>query len=364
MPSKLSFKGDPKVSKKRKHASTTQEPTSTSTSHITDEDAWTSPTRPSDLNGPIIIVFPSISVPDSDSPPQSHLSLACDPNGAIYPSPLHNTIESDPATAEPDSIQQVWQCHRLPGSSSSTGKDGKDTARIEISLKAPHGGYLAADSSSGLLSAKREARGLEEGWCVEEVTPTEFEPEQSEDNSQSHSFTHQLMHDSQPRFRFRTLASLPAPKPTNTQFSTGPAQFLNLSSESTKTPEPQARYLSIVQSTTNANAKPLLAASTSSPSDRSTHLILRMQTRFKPNASTSSTSYATSHLDGHPQNTANSNGSTIRSSEKVSRKELEAAVGRNLTDDEMRRLKRARREGNYHEEVLDVRVKGKHDKFA
>lgn len=50
--------------------------------------------------------------------------------------------------------------------------------------------------------------------------------------------------------------------------------------------------------------------------------------------------------------------------EKISRKELEDVVGRRLEDDEVKRLKRARREGDYHETILDVRVKGKHDKFA
>ncbi len=50
--------------------------------------------------------------------------------------------------------------------------------------------------------------------------------------------------------------------------------------------------------------------------------------------------------------------------EKISRKELEEAVGRRLEEDEIKRLKRARREGNYYEAILDVRVKGKHDKFA
>ncbi|KAK3626531.1 hypothetical protein LTR56_018139 [Elasticomyces elasticus] len=49
---------------------------------------------------------------------------------------------------------------------------------------------------------------------------------------------------------------------------------------------------------------------------------------------------------------------------KISRKELEAEVGRSLEDDEVRKLKKARREGNYHEVMLDVKVKGKHDKFA
>lgn len=50
--------------------------------------------------------------------------------------------------------------------------------------------------------------------------------------------------------------------------------------------------------------------------------------------------------------------------EKISRKELEAAVGRRLEDHEVKRLKKARKEGSYHEAILNARVKGKHDKFA
>ena len=53
-----------------------------------------------------------------------------------------------------------------------------------------------------------------------------------------------------------------------------------------------------------------------------------------------------------------------RAREKISRKELEGVVGRRLEEGEVRMLKRARREGNYHEVMLDVKVKGKHDKFA
>jgi protein FRG1 len=50
--------------------------------------------------------------------------------------------------------------------------------------------------------------------------------------------------------------------------------------------------------------------------------------------------------------------------EKITRRELEDMVGRRLEEEEVRRLKRARREGGFHEAVLDVRVRGKHDKFA
>lgn len=74
-----------------------------------------------------------------------------------------------------------------------------------------------------------------------------------------------------------------------------------------------------------------------------TSIRVRMQARFKPRLKASK---------------------EIKAREKISRRELEAAVGRRLEDHEVKRLKRARREGNYHEEVLDVRVKGKHDKFA
>lgn len=70
---------------------------------------------------------------------------------------------------------------------------------------------------------------------------------------------------------------------------------------------------------------------------------IRMQARFKP------------RLKANKEEKAR---------EKISRKELEEAVGRRLDDNEARLLKKARREGNYHEAILDVRVKGKHDKFA
>jgi protein FRG1 len=50
--------------------------------------------------------------------------------------------------------------------------------------------------------------------------------------------------------------------------------------------------------------------------------------------------------------------------EKISRRELEELAGRKLEDDDVKKLKRARREGNFHEALLDVKVKGKHDKFS
>ena len=53
-----------------------------------------------------------------------------------------------------------------------------------------------------------------------------------------------------------------------------------------------------------------------------------------------------------------------KAKEKISRKELEKMAGRTLGEEDVKRLKRARREGNFHETMLDVKVKGKHDKYA
>lgn len=50
--------------------------------------------------------------------------------------------------------------------------------------------------------------------------------------------------------------------------------------------------------------------------------------------------------------------------ERISRRELEEAAGRKLEEHEIKMLKKARREGNYHETLLDIKVKTKHDKFG
>lgn len=74
-----------------------------------------------------------------------------------------------------------------------------------------------------------------------------------------------------------------------------------------------------------------------------TTLRIRMQARFKPRIKASKEEKAR---------------------EKITRAELEAAVGRRLTEDEVKKLKRARREGDYHEVLLDIKVKSKHDKYG
>ncbi|RYC55329.1 hypothetical protein CHU98_g10876 [Xylaria longipes] len=54
----------------------------------------------------------------------------------------------------------------------------------------------------------------------------------------------------------------------------------------------------------------------------------------------------------------------LKEKAKVSRKELEDAVGRRLDEDEVQKLKKARREGDYHEQLLDLKTKNKHDKYG
>ncbi|KAK2742496.1 hypothetical protein FQN57_005387 [Myotisia sp. PD_48] len=77
----------------------------------------------------------------------------------------------------------------------------------------------------------------------------------------------------------------------------------------------------------------------------SSSLRIKMQARFRPKSKSAAARES-------------------KALEKISRKELEAAVGRSLNEDEVKRLRKSRREGNYHEELLNVKVKGKHDKFA
>ncbi|KAH6900643.1 FRG1-like family-domain-containing protein [Thelonectria olida] len=78
-------------------------------------------------------------------------------------------------------------------------------------------------------------------------------------------------------------------------------------------------------------------------SSTTTTFLVRMQARFKPKLRASKEEKAQS---------------------KISRRDLEEAVGRRLDEDEVRKLKRARREGDYHERLLELKVKGKHDKYG
>lgn len=98
------------------------------------------------------------------------------------------------------------------------------------------------------------------------------------------------------------------------------------------------RFLTIVEE----SKVPEIRGDAESVSFNST-LRIRMQARFKPRFKADK---------------------EFESRAKISRKELEKAVGRRLEEDEVKKLKKARVQGDYHEAILDVRVKGKHDKYS
>ncbi|KAK7186946.1 hypothetical protein PSPO01_07075 [Paraphaeosphaeria sporulosa] len=74
-----------------------------------------------------------------------------------------------------------------------------------------------------------------------------------------------------------------------------------------------------------------------------TTLRIRMQARFKPRHKVAKAEKAL---------------------EKISKKELEDMIGRRLDDDEVKKLRKARREGTFHEVSLAYKVKTSHDKYA
>ncbi|KGQ06233.1 hypothetical protein BBAD15_g8463 [Beauveria bassiana D1-5] len=102
-------------------------------------------------------------------------------------------------------------------------------------------------------------------------------------------------------------------------------------------------FLSVKSTTTRASARDDEVRGDADAISFATTLRIRMQARFKPKLKASKEEKALA---------------------KISRRELENAVGRRLNDDEVKKLKRARREGNYHETLLDIKVKSKHDKFS
>ena len=227
--------------------------------------------------------------------------LASDPHGNVFASPLENMIDGDPKTAEPHNVQQVWVATKVAG-----------LATGEMSFKASHGGYLSCDSY-GILGARREARGREETFVVS--------------LNQDEGAT--------PCWQLRTAAS----KGTNRAED---YRFLSATSESDAVVKDEQ------DDKTSVFTKPTKVSITirgdGEESSETTHVLVRMQSRFRPQSQKSK--------------------EAIRVKEKVSRRELEAAAGRTLTDEEAKRLKRAKRDGTYHEEILDIRAKGKHDKFA
>ena len=178
----------------------------------------------------------------------------------------------------------------------------KQKKRKRVNLRTTR--YLSADKV-GLLSARREAISPEETFT--------FIP--APDNP-SGCFGLQTARE--------TYVAIESPSPTA---AAGVAAAPSISTNHASASPPTSTTL-------RADAESITFPST---------LRIRMQARFKPRLRANKAE---------------------RAREKISRKELEALVGRRLEDGEVRTLKRARREGDFHERVLDAKVKGKHDRFA
>ncbi|KAH7052306.1 FRG1-like family protein [Macrophomina phaseolina] len=264
----LTFKGDKKPKKRKRAAADENDDDTPASKGLTkagssaqeageDDDSWVTAQAVSDISGPVTFVLPTEPV----------TFMGCDANGTVFTSKIENMVESDPLTAEPHDVRQVWIANRVAGTEN-------------FSFKGHHGKYLGCDKF-GVLSAHREAISPEESFmCI-------------------------------------PVADNPGTFAIQTQ---------------------REKFISVSEKGGNNEVR-----GDSETIDFSSTFRIRMQARFKP----------------RPKTTKEQ-----RAAEKISRKELEEMVGRRLEDDEVKKLKRSRRDGNFHETLLDVKVKGKHDKFA
>lgn len=179
----------------------------------------------------------------------------------------------------------------------------------EINFKSSHGGYLSCDQY-GILGAKREARGREEAFFIDSTTDD----------------------DGKQWFQLRCAATTTSSKPDDQRYLSAVTENATSSKDADDAQDAPRKKVSIALRGDGETSSP------------NTLLILRMQSSFKPQS----------------HETKESN----KTKEKISRQELEAAAGRTLNDEEARRLKKAKREGTYHSAILDIRAKGKHDKYA
>lgn len=171
-----------------------------------------------------------------------------------------------------------------------------------VSFKGHHGRYLGADNV-GQLSARREAMGVEEGWVVEDYIPS-----------------------------------------SSVGDTTGEEVVIRKGGFTLQTS--RRGYLSAtakVKQEEEAKRVEVEIRADGEEVQEQSRIVVRMQARFKPRLKVAKTG---------------------RAREKISRSQIESEAGRRLEDDEVKKLKKARKDGTYHEALLDIKVKGKHDKFA
>lgn len=334
----LSFKGDSKKAKKRKQRSYedgeegSRRAEEGGTTDPSSDDSWTTPDVASDVAGPTMLVL-------ATQPPTC---LASDAHGNVFASPIENIFESHLETVEPHDVRQVWVASAVVG-----------TADGQMSLKASHGGYLSCDGI-GVLGARREARGVEEGFVLEQIDPLVEAEEAVTGRPAALPAT--------VRYRLRTAAGSATDKgkrylvattttttttedqSTKTQGKKRESDVKDDASENENENENENDDGHTRSQQTSRNKRVSISLrGDAEAGDPGTEVVVKMQARFKPRLQMTK---------------------ATKAREKVSRQELEHAAGRKLTDDEVRRLKRAKRDGSYYEQILDVRAKSKHDKFA
>lgn len=226
--------------------------------------------------------------------------VASDANGTIFASTLENLVEGDPATAEPHDVRQVWVATRVAGTES-------------FSFKGHHGKCVSYCLVSAGIYFSRWSRHFKLMLYSRYLSCDSHGLFSATASAVSH---------------YESFLAIPsADIPGTFAF-----QVRGGDSES---------FMGIKESAKATGGVEIRGDATTVSFE--TTVRIRMQARFKPRLRANKESKAY---------------------EKISQKELESLVGRKLEDDDVKRLRKARREGNFHEVMLDVKVKGKHDKFA
>lgn len=155
------FKGDAPKKKKKRSA-----PAPTAAEEEELITGWTAVPSPVLALGPTYLVLPPTSLTGS-----SAVCLALQPTtGKIYPHPLDSNalassadavrleaedleavVEGEPGSEGPQDVHHVWVCTRIP--------DTED----KVTFRSGSGKFLASDEL-GVVSAEREARGMQEEW--------------------------------------------------------------------------------------------------------------------------------------------------------------------------------------------------------
>ena len=298
----LSFKGDKKPHKKRKQRDLEDQDAGSQALTTTTTTTSTTNTAANGAGVDEDDSWVSCDLPSDLSGP-TLLVLPTTPVAALA-SDAHGTVFASPLENVVEGDPSTAEPHDVRQVWIATRIAGTGD---QVSFKGSHGRYLGCDGF-GILSARREAIGREESFMP--VVALEREGDEAGGTVGG-------------MFAIQTAASIDGE---------GAKRFICASGGPDTEDREEGKKRTTVEVRGDGDGI----------SHRTT-LRVRMQARFKP------------RLKANKE---------LRAKEKISRRELEATVGRKLEDDEVKRLKRARKDGTYHEEILDVRVKGKHDKFA